>query len=60
MAKTMTWMKTNMKLAMDNTDATIADLITDGCGMIKTVSRYINSIVRQILRLWILQKFEGY
>lgn len=43
MAKTMTWMKTNMKLAMDNTDATIADLITDGCGMgIKTVSRYIN------------------
>lgn len=43
MAKTMTWMKTNMKLAADNSDATIADLITDGCGMgIKSVSRYIN------------------
>lgn len=43
MAKTMTWMKTNIKLAQDNSDATIADIITEGCSMgIKTVSRYIN------------------
>ena len=30
MAKSMSWMKTNMKLGMDNSDATIADLVTDG------------------------------
>lgn len=31
MAKSMSWMKTNMKMAMDKSDATVADLITDGC-----------------------------
>ena len=29
----MSWMKTNMKLAMDTSDAAIADLMTDGCNM---------------------------
>ena len=29
MAQGMSWMKTNVKLAMDESDATIADLITD-------------------------------
>ncbi len=42
-AKSMSWMKTNMKLALDDSDATIADLMTDGCHMgIKSLSRYRN------------------
>lgn len=43
MAKTMSWMKTNVKLSMDETDETVADLITDGCNMgVKSLSRYLN------------------
>ncbi len=43
MAKGMSWMKTNMKMSMDNSDATVADLITDGCNMgVKTLHRYLN------------------
>ena len=43
MAKSMSWMKTNMKLVMDESDKTIADLITDGCNMgVKSLSRYLN------------------
>lgn len=43
MAKSMSWMKTNMKLAMDNSDRTVADLMTDGCDMgIKSLHRYLN------------------
>lgn len=43
MAKSMSWMKTNMKLSMDNSDGTVADLITDGCNMgIKSLYRYLN------------------
>ena len=31
------------RLAMDESDATIADLITDGCNMgVKSLSRYLN------------------
>lgn len=42
-AKGMSWMKTNMKLAMDDSDRTVADLITDGCNMgIKSLYRYLN------------------
>lgn len=42
-AKGMSWMKTNMKLTMDDSDATIADLMTDGCNMgVKSLSRYLN------------------
>jgi len=42
-AKGMSWMKTNMKLGMEDTDATIADLMTDGCNMgVKSLSRYLN------------------
>ena len=33
MAQGMSWMKTNVKLAMDESDAPIADLITDGCNL---------------------------
>ncbi len=43
MAKGMSWMKTNMKLAMDESDATIADLMTDGCNMgVKSLNKYLN------------------
>ena len=42
-AKGMSWMKTNMKLTMEDTDATIADLMTDGCDMgVKSLSKYLN------------------
>ena len=41
--KGMSWMKTNMKLSMEDSDATIADLMTDGCNMgVKSLSRYLN------------------
>jgi len=43
MAKSMSWMKTNMKLAMDMSDATIANLMTDGCNMgVKSLNKYLN------------------
>lgn len=43
MAKGMSWIKTNMKMAVDNSDKTIADLMTDGCDMgVKSLSRYLN------------------
>ena len=42
-AKGVSWMKTNMKLGMEETDATIADLMTDGCNMgVKSLSKYLN------------------
>jgi citrate synthase len=43
MAKGMSWMKTNMKMGWDESDATVADLLTDGCDMgIKSLYRYLN------------------
>lgn len=43
MAKGMSWMKTNMKLAVNESDHVIADLITDGCNMgVKSLNRYMN------------------
>lgn len=43
MARGMSWMKTNMKLSMDDSDKTIAELMTDGCNMgVKSLSRYLN------------------
>ena len=43
MAQGMSWVKTNVKLAMDDSDATIAELMTDGCDMgVKSLSRYLN------------------
>ena len=42
-AKGMSWMKTNVKLGMEETDATIADLMTDGCNMgVKSLRKYLN------------------
>ena len=43
MARGMSWLKTNWKMTMDDSDATVADLITDGCNMgVKSLNRYIN------------------
>ena len=43
MAKGMSWIKTNMKLAMKESDETIADLMTDGCNMgVKSLNKYLN------------------
>ena len=42
-AKGMSWMKTNVKLATNQCDATIADLMTDGCNMgVKSLNKYLN------------------
>ncbi len=42
-AKGMSWMKTNMKMSMDGSDHTIANLITDGCNMgVKSLNQYLN------------------
>lgn len=42
-AKGMSWIKTNVKMALDDSDKTVADLITDGCNMgVKSLHRYIN------------------
>ncbi len=42
-AKGMSWIKTNVMLAMENSDATVADLMTDGCNMgVKSLNKYLN------------------
>lgn len=42
-AKGMSWIKTNVKMALDDSDKTVADLITDGCNMgVKSLNRYMN------------------
>lgn len=42
-AKGMSWMKTNIKMSMDNSDAAVSDIITEGCNMgIKSLNRYLN------------------
>ena len=42
-ARTMSWIKTNVKLGMHDSDHTVADLMTDGCNMgVKTLNRYLN------------------
>ena len=43
MAKSMSWIKTNVKLTIDESDETIADLMTDGCNMgVKSLNKYLN------------------
>ena len=45
-AKGMSKLKTEMKLAMHDNDHTITDLMTDGCNMgVKSLSRYLNQYV---------------
>ena len=42
-AKAMSWMKTTTKLTIDDSDSTVADLMTDGCNMgVKSLNRYLN------------------
>ena len=42
-AKGMSWVKTNVMLAVDESDKTIADLMTDGCNMgVKSLNKYLN------------------
>ncbi len=42
-AKGMSWMKTGVRMAVDQSDSAIADLLTDGCNMgVKSLSRYLN------------------
>ncbi|MBQ8337978.1 MAG: hypothetical protein IJY33_02425 [Oscillospiraceae bacterium] len=42
-AKGMSYVKTNLKVAVDPSDSTIADLMTDGCNMgIKSLTKYLN------------------
>lgn len=42
-AKRMSWVKTNLKLIMNESDQTIAELITDGCDMgVKSLNKYLN------------------
>ncbi len=42
-AKGMSWMKTNVKLGIEDSDKTVADLMTDGCNMgVKSLNRYLN------------------
>lgn len=43
MARGMSWVKTNVKLGMDDSDNVVADLMTDGCDMgVKSLNRYLN------------------
>lgn len=62
MAKGMSWAKTNLRLGMDDSDRTIADLMTDGCNMgSKSLRKYLNqyeaaderskSIARRLIHL---------
>ena len=39
----MSWMKTSVKLIMNESDKTIAELMTDGCNMgVKSLNKYLN------------------
>ncbi len=43
MAKGMSKLKTNFKMMMEDSDRTVADLMTDGCDMgIKSLTKYLN------------------
>lgn len=43
MAKGMSWIKTNFKLSVSESDDVVADLITDGCNMgVKSLYKYLN------------------
>ena len=42
-AKGMSWLKTNMKIGMNDSDSAIADVMTDGCNMgVKSLHKYMN------------------
>ena len=42
-AKGMSWIETNMKIMLNDSDKTIADIMTDGCNMgVKSLNKYKN------------------
>ncbi|MBO5449470.1 MAG: hypothetical protein J5994_09080 [Ruminococcus sp.] len=42
-AKGMSWIKTNIKLAVNESDSEVSSFITDGCNMgVKSLSKYLN------------------
>lgn len=42
-AKSMSWLKTKMKMMTDASDSTVAELMIDGCNMgVKSLCRYMN------------------
>lgn len=60
--KGMSWIKTNFKLVMDDSDKNVADLMISGCDMgVKSLSKYLNqyaaadedskSIAKALIRL---------
>lgn len=60
MARGMSAMKTGVKLGLDDSDRTVAELITDGCGMgVKSLHRYLNryaaaeTVARAVCRMLI-------
>ena len=43
MVKSMSWFKSNVKMMLDNSDQSIANLLIDGCNMgIKSLYKYLN------------------
>lgn len=43
MAKGMSWIKTNIVLASEESDGAVSNFITDGCNMgVKSLSKYLN------------------
>lgn len=43
MAKGMSWIKTNVKIGMNDSDSAIADLMSEGCDMgIRSLNKYLN------------------
>ena len=39
----MLWVTTNVKIALHDSDKTVADLMTDGCSMgVKSINMYLN------------------
>lgn len=72
-AQGMSFFKTNVKMAINESDATIAELMTDGCNMgVKSLGRYLNQypaadakakeIANQIIKLELsmCDKLRGY
>ena len=42
-AQSMSWIKTNVKLMVNDSDKTVAGLMTDGCNMgVKSLNQYLN------------------
>ena len=68
-AKGMSKMSTGIKVALNHTDATIADIMTDGCNMgVKSINKYLNQysgandnakeVVKKLIRLMDNQVFD--